>query len=184
MDEFIEKVVSRDRTRRFVLVDTDATCLVTIRRPCIRPSIRPLGLAFSLTLALVAAWAPSAQAQPLQPGFTESVVFSGMTEPTDVAFAPDGRVFISEKSGLIKVFSSLSATTPTIAADLRTEVYNFWDRGLLSIALDPASSRSGPTSTRSTLATPRSAGWRRNGGSPGPNPIPAPPRPAQPRKAA
>ncbi len=60
-----------------------------------------------------------------------------MTEPTDVAFAPDGRVFISEKSGLIKVFSSLSATTPTIAADLRTEVYNFWDRGLLSIALDP-----------------------------------------------
>jgi glucose/arabinose dehydrogenase/PKD repeat protein len=60
-----------------------------------------------------------------------------MTEPTDVAFAPDGRVFVSEKSGLIKVFSSLNATTPTIAADLRTQVYNFWDRGLLSIALDP-----------------------------------------------
>ena len=99
--------------------------------------IRPLGLAFSLALALVAAWAPSAQAQPLQTGFTESVVFEGLTEPTDVAFAPDGRVFVSEKSGLIKVFSSLNATTPTIAADLRTEVYNFWDRGLLSIALDP-----------------------------------------------
>ncbi|MFL5872741.1 MAG: LamG-like jellyroll fold domain-containing protein [Solirubrobacterales bacterium] len=100
-------------------------------------SFRPFALAATLALALVAAWAPSAQAQPLQPGFTESVVFSGMTEPTDVAFAPDGRVFISEKSGLIKVFSNLNATTPTIAADLRTEVYNFWDRGLLSIALDP-----------------------------------------------
>ncbi len=101
-------------------------------------AIRPLTLASALAFALLAAWLPSAQAQTLQPGFTESVVFNGMTEPTDVAFAPDGRVFISEKSGLIKVFSSLSATTPTIAADLRTEVYNFWDRGLLSIALDPA----------------------------------------------
>ena len=100
-------------------------------------AIRPAALAFALALALVAAWIPAAQAQPLQTGFTESVVFSGMTEPTDVAFAPDGRVFISEKSGLIKVFSSLNATTPTIAADLRTQVYNFWDRGLLSIALDP-----------------------------------------------
>ena len=102
-----------------------------------RSAIRPLTLALALCLALVAAWAPSAQAQPLQTGFTESVVFEGLTEPTDVAFAPDGRVFVSEKSGLIKVFSSLNATTPTIAADLRTEVYNFWDRGLLSIALDP-----------------------------------------------
>jgi glucose/arabinose dehydrogenase/PKD repeat protein len=44
---------------------------------------------------------------------------------------------VSEKSGLIKEFDSLSDTTPTTVADLRTEVYNFWDRGLLSIALDP-----------------------------------------------
>jgi glucose/arabinose dehydrogenase len=102
-----------------------------------RSKIRPVTLALAVCLALVAASAPSAQAQPLQAGFTESVVFEGLTEPTDVAFAPDGRVFVSEKSGLIKVFSSLNATTPTIAADLRTEVYNFWDRGLLSIALDP-----------------------------------------------
>ncbi|HEY3434951.1 MAG TPA: PQQ-dependent sugar dehydrogenase, partial [Solirubrobacterales bacterium] len=60
-----------------------------------------------------------------------------MLDPTDVAFAPDGRVFIAEKSGLIKVFPNLSTPTSTIAADLRTQVHNFWDRGLLSIALDP-----------------------------------------------
>jgi glucose/arabinose dehydrogenase len=60
-----------------------------------------------------------------------------MSEPTDVAFAPDGRVFVAEKSGLIKVFSGLNTTTPTIAADLRTQVHNFWDRGLLSLAIDP-----------------------------------------------
>jgi glucose/arabinose dehydrogenase/PKD repeat protein len=86
---------------------------------------------------LASAWSPPAGALTLQPGFTESVVFSGLTEPTDVAFAPDGRVFVSEKSGLIKVFPNLSTPTPTIAADLRTQVYNFWDRGLLSIVLDP-----------------------------------------------
>jgi glucose/arabinose dehydrogenase/PKD repeat protein len=101
-------------------------------------AVRSLALACALALAALAtAPSPSAQATALQPGFTESVVFSGMTEPTDVAFTPDGRVFVAEKSGLIKAFSSLSATSPTIAADLRTQVYNFWDRGLLSIAFDP-----------------------------------------------
>jgi glucose/arabinose dehydrogenase/PKD repeat protein len=100
--------------------------------------VRSLGLVCALALfAPAAAWSPAAHATPLQPGFNESVVFSGMTEPTDLAFAPDGRVFVSEKSGLIKVFANLNATTPTISADLRTQVYNFWDRGLLSIAIDP-----------------------------------------------
>jgi len=101
-------------------------------------AVRSLALACALAfLALVAAPSPSAHALALQPGFDESVVFSGMTEPTDLAFTPDGRVFVAEKSGLIKAFSSLSATTPTVAVDLRTQVYNFWDRGLLSIAIDP-----------------------------------------------
>ena len=37
-------------------------------------------------------------------GFSDTVAISGLTMPTDVAFAPDGRVFVGEKSGLIKVF--------------------------------------------------------------------------------
>src|SRR6266487_2564468 len=73
----------------------------------------------------------------VQPGFSESVVFSGLTEPTAVRFSPDGRVFVAEKSGLIKVFDSVRDKTPTVFADLRTQVYNFDDRGLLGIALDP-----------------------------------------------
>ena len=43
-----------------------------------------------------------------QPGFSESVVFSGLTNPTVVRFLPDGRVFVAEKSGLIKVFPNLT----------------------------------------------------------------------------
>ena len=49
----------------------------------------------------------------------------------------DGRVFVAEKSGLIKVFANLSDTTPTVFADLRTNVHNFWDRGLLGLELHP-----------------------------------------------
>jgi glucose/arabinose dehydrogenase len=74
---------------------------------------------------------------PKPTGFSESVVFQGLTEPTALRFSPDGRVFVAEKSGLIKVFDSLSDTTPTVFADLRTKVHNFWDRGLLGMALDP-----------------------------------------------
>src|SRR5215204_6017711 len=78
-----------------------------------------------------------ADAATLPSGFTESVAISGLSNPTVFRFAADGRVFVGEKSGLIKVFDNLSDTTPTIFADLRTNVHNFWDRGLLGMALHP-----------------------------------------------
>ena len=46
-------------------------------------------------------------------------------------------MFVAEKSGVIKVFDNLTDTTPTVFADLRTQVHNFWDRGLLGLALAP-----------------------------------------------
>ena len=64
-------------------------------------------------------------------------MFSGLANPTALRFASDGRVFVAEKSGRIKVFDSLTDTTPTVFADLNVNVYNFWDRGLLGLALDP-----------------------------------------------
>ena len=79
----------------------------------------------------------SAQAATVPAGFQEEIVFSGLTEPTAVRFSPDGRVFVAEKSGIVKVFDNLSDTTPTVFADLRTQVHNFWDRGLLGLALAP-----------------------------------------------
>jgi glucose/arabinose dehydrogenase/PKD repeat protein len=60
-----------------------------------------------------------------------------LTNPTVVRFASDGRVFVAEKRGVIKVFDSLTDTTPTVFADLNVNVYNFWDRGLLGMALAP-----------------------------------------------
>ena len=81
--------------------------------------------------------ARGAEASSLPPNFQESTVFSGLASPTMVRFASDGRVFVAEKSGLIKVFASLTAPTPTVFADLRPQVFDFWDRGLLGMELDP-----------------------------------------------
>jgi glucose/arabinose dehydrogenase len=75
--------------------------------------------------------------QTTQPAFRDRAVFSGLTAPTAVAFSPDGRVFVAEKRGTIKVFSDLSDTTPTVFTDLHLNVYNSWDRGLLGLALHP-----------------------------------------------
>jgi glucose/arabinose dehydrogenase len=54
-----------------------------------------------------------------------------------VRFSQDGRVFVAEKSGLVKVFDSLTDPTPSTFADLNVNVHNYWDRGLLGLALDP-----------------------------------------------
>jgi glucose/arabinose dehydrogenase len=87
--------------------------------------------------ASAASAAPTGAAGVPPAGFSDTVAIAGLNQPTTVAFAGDGRVFVGEKSGLIKVFDSLADTSPTVFADLRTQVHNFWDRGLLGLALDP-----------------------------------------------
>jgi glucose/arabinose dehydrogenase len=105
-----------------------------------RGRVLPVALSVALVLgsltALMATTAPPARAA-VPAGFQESTVFSGLINPTVVRFASDNRIFVAEKRGVIKVFDSLTDTTPTVFADLRTNVYNFWDRGLLGMALDP-----------------------------------------------
>jgi len=89
-------------------------------------------------VAVLVLSAPGSAAAATYPmGFAEQTVFSGLVNPTGIRFASDGRVFVAEKSGLVKVFDSLSDPQPEIFADLRTQVHNFWDRGLLGLALDP-----------------------------------------------
>lgn len=78
-----------------------------------------------------------AAAEELPPGFRDTAVIAGLTDPTVVRFAADGRVYVAEKSGIIKVFDDLGDRTPTVVADLRTQVHNYWDRGLLGFNLDP-----------------------------------------------
>jgi glucose/arabinose dehydrogenase len=124
------------------------------------------------TLVLV----PQTSAAPA-PGFRDTVVLRGLSTPTAVRFARDGRVFVAEKSGRIKVFSDLSDTTPALFADLSAKVHDYWDRGMLGLALPPdfPATRG---STSSTPTTPSPAGCRRPGATT------APPRPAPTTTAA
>ena len=99
---------------------------------------RLLALVATAIALLALALPAGAGAEPtLTSGFQDEVVFDGLEQPTNFRFAPDGRVFVAEKPGRIKVFDSLADPTPTVFADLRGDVYDNGDRGLLGIELDP-----------------------------------------------
>ncbi|HEU5100406.1 MAG TPA: PQQ-dependent sugar dehydrogenase, partial [Roseiflexaceae bacterium] len=93
-----------------------------------------IGLASLLSVPL----RPTATyAASVPPNFQVTPVISGLKNPTDFEFATDGRLFVAEKAGAIKVFDSLADTSPTIFADLSTLVYKGPnDHGILGIALD------------------------------------------------
>jgi len=105
-----------------------------VRRAESIASVRVAACAAAFVAALVAAG--PARAGYL-PGFQETAVITGLTLPTMVRFAPDGRVFVAEKGGRIKVFPSLASPTPTLLVDLSPLVHNVNDKGLLGLALDP-----------------------------------------------
>ncbi|MFN8541912.1 MAG: PQQ-dependent sugar dehydrogenase [Thermomicrobiales bacterium] len=69
--------------------------------------------------------------------FQDTIAFRDLDLPTSVRFAPDGRIFVTEKKGVIKVFADLYADTPMLTIDLQTNVNSYWDHGLSGLALDP-----------------------------------------------
>jgi glucose/arabinose dehydrogenase len=98
-------------------------------------------MAFRL-LAAATAWLALAfpvalLAQPVPAGFHITNVLSQHALPTGVYFAHDGRVVVTERSGLVWIYDDLLDTEPTLLADLTDEVHDHWDRGLLGFALHP-----------------------------------------------
>ena len=73
----------------------------------------------------------------LPDGFRDELMWDGLTRPSAIAFAPNGAVFVAEKSGRILAFDNLNDDTPTLFANLVTNVHNAWDRGMLGLAVDP-----------------------------------------------
>jgi glucose/arabinose dehydrogenase len=70
----------------------------------------------------------------LPSGFTQTIVAEGLSLPTAIAFSPDGRIFVTEKNGKIKIIKNgqlLSTPFASISVDSGSE------RGLLGIAFDP-----------------------------------------------
>ena len=99
--------------------------------------VTALALATSVACLFVL-FVSGATAVTLPAGFEETTVLPGVGKPQDIAIAPNGRVFVAEKTGFIRTFDTVDDTTPTLFADLRTQVHNYGSRGLLSIVADPA----------------------------------------------
>src|SRR5215211_7333059 len=58
----------------------------------------------ALTAALAGSVTPVHSAPVLPQGFTQSqVVRSGLSNPTDMEFAPDGRLFVTEDAGTVRI---------------------------------------------------------------------------------
>ena len=72
----------------------------------------------------------------LPTGFSVQTVAAGIDQPTGFAFAPDGRIFILAKHGLVWVVKN-GVLLPTPLIDLHTSVNDYGDHGLLGIAVDP-----------------------------------------------
>ncbi|MCU1326207.1 MAG: hypothetical protein JWN34_1577, partial [Bryobacterales bacterium] len=72
----------------------------------------------------------------LSSGFTETVVAGGFTFPTEFAFLPDGRILTIEKAGTVRVVKN-GAVLSTPLLDLTSAVNDYWDRGLIGLAVDP-----------------------------------------------
>src|SRR5688572_1696270 len=67
-------------------------------------------------------------------GFVDSLVGGGLDQPVAMDFAPDGRIFLTEKAGRIRVIKD-GQVLPTPFATL--DVDDAGERGLLGITLDP-----------------------------------------------
>src|SRR5262249_7740132 len=67
---------------------------------------------------------------------TETVTTLPPFTPVGVAFAPDGRLFIWQKNGLVRIVKNGQLlTTPFL--DISAKVNHYQDRGLIGLALDP-----------------------------------------------
>ena len=74
--------------------------------------------------------------------FTDSrVVVSGLTNPTDMEFAPDGRLFVTEDAGILRI-ARPDGTLSTFL-DISTNVDAKGERGLLALTFDPDFSTNG-----------------------------------------
>ena len=133
----------------------------TVTRPIFPHAVAAAAVSLALLLGALPAAAPVAAADPrpshgilnkttphvaaeaaaVPSGFSDQTVTTGLNNPTMVAFGSDGRVFVSEKRGIVKTWATYAALTsnqaPAVALDIRPDVYNFWDRGLLGLAVDP-----------------------------------------------
>jgi len=97
-----------------------------------------LGMMLAVLVSVGVMGGISAQGEPrtLPTDFTEAIYASGLSAPTTMAFAPDGRLFVAQQAGLVRVIPAGGGSilsTPFVSLT----VNNSGERGVLGIAFDP-----------------------------------------------
>jgi glucose/arabinose dehydrogenase len=108
-----------------------------------------------LALALFATFicAAASSAASLPDGFTEQRVAQGLTGATAMAFAPDGRLFVCQQDGRLRVIKDGELLPEPFAT---FDVDSTGERGLLGVAFDPDFTQNGFVYVYYTvLTTPR-----------------------------
>jgi glucose/arabinose dehydrogenase len=94
-----------------------------------------LAMLASVTTLLVLPVVPAQGAASVLPGFTDSQVVSGLSNPTDMEFAPDGRLFVTEQAGKVRIVGTNGTLAPFL--DISIKVDSNGERGLLALTFDP-----------------------------------------------
>ncbi|HEU4859005.1 MAG TPA: PQQ-dependent sugar dehydrogenase, partial [Chitinophagaceae bacterium] len=69
-----------------------------------------------------------------QQGFSQVLVANGISNPTVMEFAPDGRLFVAQQNGALRIIENgVLLGTPAITLSVNSS----GERGLLGIAFDP-----------------------------------------------
>ena len=90
--------------------------------------LMPLLLLVLLLLAL------PASAATLPADFTETLVAKGIVRPTAMALAPDGRIFVCEQTGALRVIKDGKLLPDPF---VKVPVFTEGERGLLGVTVDP-----------------------------------------------
>lgn len=112
----------------------EGTDTVTIRAGQLRSDGAASAAQVRVTVRPVRLGTAQLAPQALPTGFAFETVASGLGGGVAFDFAPDGRIFIAEKSGVIKVSQNGRVSR---FADLSKQVNNTHDRGLLGLAVHP-----------------------------------------------
>ncbi len=117
--------------------------------------IRPFRIAWICLFAL-AVQAPQAQVKTIE-GFAALPLVTGLQYPTALAFALDGRLFVTEKAGRVRIVKDgtlLATSFATVTAKIQgTEAGA--ESGLLGIALDPSFAVNGNVYVFYSTGTPQ-----------------------------
>jgi glucose/arabinose dehydrogenase len=101
--------------------------------------IASVGAAVGSSVAATASVVPADAGMQPPAGFSVSTVLSNLAagpggNPTAFAYAPDGRIFVARKTGILNVWDN---GVQHVYVDLRAEVNSYQSRGLIGLALDP-----------------------------------------------